>query len=114
MLHACVLDFKGSWDSKLHLMEFSYKQFPSNYWNGIFEALYGKRCRSSLCSDEVGERELVGPELVRFTNEAVQKIQARMHTAQSRQKSYADVRRKSLEFEIGEPVFLKVATMKGM
>ena len=67
-----------------------------------------------LCWYEVGERELVGPELVRLTNEVVQKIRARMRTAQSRQKSYADVRRKSLEFERGNPVFLKVAPMKGV
>ena len=60
------------------------------------------------------ERELVGPELVRLTNEAVQKIRARMRIAQSRQKSYVDVMRRSLEFEIGDPVFLKVAPMKGV
>ena len=49
-----------------------------------FEALNGKRCRSPLCLDEVGERELVGPKLMRVTNEAVQKIRARMHNAQSK------------------------------
>ena len=115
MLRACVLDFKESWDSKLHLMEFSYNNsFQATIGMAPFEALYGKRCRSPLCWDEVGERELVGPELVRLTNEAVQKIRARMRTAQSRQKSYADVRRKSLEFEVGDPVFLKVAPMKGV
>ena len=79
-----------------------------------FEASYGKRCRSSLCWDEVGERELVGPELVCMTNEVVQKIRARMHTAQSRQKSYFDVKCRNLEFEEGDPVFLKVAPMKGV
>ena len=68
---------------------------------------------SKLCWDEVGERELVGPELVQLTNEAVQKIRARMHTVQSRQKSYANVRRRSLEFKIGNLVFLQVAPMKG-
>ena len=115
MLRACVLDFKESWDSKLHLMEFSYNNsFQATIGMAPFEALYGKRCRSPLCWDEVGEKELVGPELVRLTNEAVQKIRARMRTAQSRQKSYADVRRKSLEFEVGDPVFLKVAPMKGV
>ncbi|KAL0533446.1 hypothetical protein IC582_030286 [Cucumis melo] len=56
----------------------------------------------------------MGPELVQSTNEAIQKIRSRMHTAQSRQKSYADVRRKDLEFEVGDKVFLKVAPMRGV
>ncbi|KAL4032934.1 hypothetical protein IC575_006017 [Cucumis melo] len=64
--------------------------------------------------DEVGEQRLMGPELVQSTNEAIQKIRSRMHTAQSRQKSYADVRRKDLEFEVGDKVFLKVAPMRGV
>ena len=96
-------------------MEFSYNNsFQATIGMAPFEALYGKRCRSPLCWDEVGERELVGPDLVRVTNEAIQKIRVRMRTAQSRQKSYADVRRRNLEFEEGDPVFLKVAPMKGI
>ena len=96
-------------------MEFSYNNsFQATIGMAPFEAMYGKRCRSPLCWDEVGERELVGPKLVRLTNEAVQKIRARMCTTQSRQKSYADVRRKSLEFETGDLVFLKMAPMKGV
>ncbi|KAA0067099.1 pol protein [Cucumis melo var. makuwa] len=79
-----------------------------------FEALYDKCCRSPVCWGEVGEQRLVGPELVRSTNEAIQKIRSRMHTAQSRQKSYADVRRKDLEFEVGDKVFLKVAPVRGV
>ena len=74
MLCAWVLDFRGSWDSILHLMEFSYNNnFQATIGMTLFEVLYGKRCRSPLCWDKVGERELVGPELVRLTNEAVQK-----------------------------------------
>ncbi|KAL4032914.1 hypothetical protein IC575_005997 [Cucumis melo] len=79
-----------------------------------FEALYGKCCRSRFLWGEVGEQRLMGPELVQSTNEAIQKIRSRMHTAQSRQKSYADVRRKDLEFEVGDKVFLKVAPMRGV
>ncbi|XP_038902486.1 uncharacterized protein LOC120090662 [Benincasa hispida] len=79
-----------------------------------FEALYGKCCRSPVCWDEVGEQKLLGPELVQTMNEAIQKIRARMLTVQSRQKSYADVRRMDLEFEVGGKVFLKVAPMKGV
>ncbi|KAL0560323.1 hypothetical protein IC582_000724 [Cucumis melo] len=115
MLRACALEFPGSWDSHLHLMEFAYNNsYQATIGMAPFEALYGKCCRSPVCWDEVGEQRLMGPELVQSTNEAIQKIRSRMHTAQSRQKSYADVRRKDLEFEIGDKVFLKVAPMKGV
>ncbi|KAL4018186.1 hypothetical protein IC575_021776 [Cucumis melo] len=79
-----------------------------------FEALYGKCCRSPVCWGEVGEQRMLGLELVRTTNAAIQKIRACMLTAQSRQKSYADVRRKDLEFDVGDMVFLKVAPVKGV
>ncbi|KAL0537392.1 hypothetical protein IC582_026370 [Cucumis melo] len=115
MLRACALEFPGSWDSHLHLMEFAYNNsYQATIGMAPFEALYGRCCRSPVCWGEVGEQRLMGPELVQSTNEAIQKIRSRMHTAQSRQKSYADVRRKDLEFEIGDKVFLKVAPMKGV
>ncbi|KAA0047446.1 pol protein [Cucumis melo var. makuwa] len=115
MLRACALEFPGSWDSHLHFMEFAYNNsFQATIGMAPFEALYGKCCRSPVCWSEVGEQRLMGPELVQSTNEAIQKIGSRMHTAQSRQKSYADVRRKDLEFDVGDKVFLKVASMKGV
>ncbi|KAL0556488.1 hypothetical protein IC582_005002 [Cucumis melo] len=115
MLRACALEFPGSWDSHLHLMEFAYNNsYQATIGMAPFEALYGKCCRSLVCWGEVGEQRLMGPELVQSTNEAIQKIRSRMHTAQSRQKSYADVRRKDLEFEVGDKVFLKVAPMRGV
>ncbi|KAL0549347.1 hypothetical protein IC582_013828 [Cucumis melo] len=115
MLRACALEFPGSWDSHLHLMEFAYNNsYQATICMAPFEALYGKCCRSPVCWGEVGEQRLMGPELVQSTNEAIQKIRSRMHTAQSRQKSYADVRRKDLEFEVGDKVFLKVAPMRGV
>ncbi|KAL0544208.1 hypothetical protein IC582_019321 [Cucumis melo] len=115
MLRACALEFPGSWDSHLHLMEFAYNNsFQATIGMAPFEALYDKCCRSPVCWGEVGEQRLMGPELVQSTNEAIQKIRSCMHTAQSRQKSYADVRRKDLEFDVGDKVFLKVAPMKGV
>ncbi|KAL0543870.1 hypothetical protein IC582_018975 [Cucumis melo] len=115
MLRACALEFPGSWDSHLHLMEFAYNNsYQATIGMAPFEALYGRCCRSPVCWGEVGEQRLMGPELVQSTNEAIQKIRSRMHTAQNRQKSYSDVRRKDLEFEIGDKVFLKVAPMKGV
>ncbi|KAL0536908.1 hypothetical protein IC582_025871 [Cucumis melo] len=115
MLRACALEFPGSWDSHLHLMEFSYNNsFQDTIGMAPFEALYRKCCRSPVCWGEVSEQRLMGPELVQSTNEAIQKIRSRMHTAQSRQKSYADMRRKDLGFDVGDKVFLKVASMKGV
>ncbi|KAL0539756.1 hypothetical protein IC582_023972 [Cucumis melo] len=115
MMRACVLEFSGSWDSHLHLMEFAYNnRYQATIGMAPFEALYGKCCRSPVCWGEVGEQRVLGPELVQTTNAVIQKIRARMLTAQSRQKSYADVRRKVLEFEVGDMVFLKVAPMKGV
>ncbi|KAA0040677.1 pol protein [Cucumis melo var. makuwa] len=93
---------------------FTSKFWKEYYWHGTIEALYGKCCRSPVCWGEVGEQRLMGPELVQSSNEAIQKIRSRMQTAQSRQKSYADVRRKDLEFDVGDKVFLKVAPMKGV
>ncbi|TYJ96331.1 pol protein [Cucumis melo var. makuwa] len=115
MLRACVLEFSASWDSHLHLVEFTYNNsYQATIGMTPFEALYGRCCRSPVCWGEIGERRLLGPELVQTTNATIQKIKARMLTTQSRQKSYADIRRKDLEFDVGDMVFLKVAPMKGV
>ena len=79
-----------------------------------FEVLYGRPCRSPACWMDYGEKLLLGPELVQQTNELVKKIQQRLVTAQSRQKSYADKRRRPLTFKIGDYVYLKVSPTKGI
>ena len=64
-----------------------------------YELLYGRKCRSPLHWDEAGESSYLGPELVQRANEeAIGKIRARMLAAQSRQKSYADAKRKDVQF----------------
>ena len=73
-----------------------------------YEALYGRPCRSPLCWTEVGESSITIPDMIRDTSEKVSLIRQRLLMAQSRQKSYADVRRRPLEFEVGDHVFLKV------
>ena len=78
-----------------------------------YEALYGRACRSSLCWIKVGESSIIGPNLIGDTSEKVSLIR-RILTAQSRQKSYADVRRRPLEFEVGDHVFLKVMPKRGV
>jgi hypothetical protein len=115
MLRLCVLDFKGNLIQFLPLVEFAYNNsFQATIGMAPYEALYGRKCRSPLYWDEVGERQLLGPEIVQGTKDKIALIRKRMLTAQSRQKSYADRRRHNLEFEIGDQVFLKVSPMKGV
>ncbi|GJS58704.1 putative reverse transcriptase domain-containing protein [Tanacetum coccineum] len=77
-------------------------------------ALYGRKCRSPVCWAEVGDARLTGPELVHETTEKIVQIKQRMQAARDRQKSYADVRRKPLEFQVGDRVMLKVSPWKGV
>ena len=79
-----------------------------------YEALYGSPCRSPTCWFEAGENSLFGPEIVRETIEKIQLIREMLRMAQSRQKSYADRRRRPLEFQKGDYVFLKVSPKKGV
>ncbi|XP_020243322.1 uncharacterized protein LOC109821553 [Asparagus officinalis] len=77
-----------------------------------YEVLYGRRCRSPICWDQVGERMLLSPEIVHITTKKIQQIRERLCIAQSRQKSYADNRRRKLEFEVGNHIFLRVSPIK--
>ncbi|XP_015965106.1 uncharacterized protein LOC107488841 [Arachis duranensis] len=79
-----------------------------------YEALYGRKCQSSLFWYETGERSLLGPEMIAETTEQIKKIRSRMLIAQSSQKNYANQRRKPLEFEEGEHVFLKFTPTTGV
>ncbi|GJV57352.1 putative reverse transcriptase domain-containing protein [Tanacetum coccineum] len=115
MLRACVMDFGGSWDTHLPLVEFSYN---NSYHTSIkcapFEALYGRKCRSPVIWTEVGENQLIGPEIVQEMTEKIIQIKERLKTARSSQKSYVDKRRKPLEFKVGDRVLLKVSPWKGV
>ena len=79
-----------------------------------FEALYGRKCRTPLNWIEPDERRYFGIDFVTEAKEQVRIIQQHMKTAQSRQKSYADKRRRPLTFEVGDYVYLKVSPMKGV
>ncbi|GKB86352.1 putative reverse transcriptase domain-containing protein [Tanacetum coccineum] len=115
MLRACVIDFGGNWDVHLPLAEFSYN---NSYHTSIrcapFEALYGRKCRSPVLWAEIGECSLIGPELVQETTDKVVVIKEKLKAARDHQKSYADNRRKPLEFEVGDRVILKVSPWKGV
>ena len=82
MLRMCALDFKGSWDKNLPLIEFSYNNsYHASIGMPPYEALYGRKCRSPLYWDEVGERRVLGPELVQQTQEKVDLIRQRLVAA---------------------------------
>ncbi|GJW90870.1 putative reverse transcriptase domain-containing protein [Tanacetum coccineum] len=115
MLRACLIDFGNGWDRHLPLVEFLYN---NSYHTSIkvapYEALYGRKCRSPVCLAEVGEAQLTKPEIIHETTENIFKIRDRMQAARDGQKSYADKRRRPLEFEVGDKVMLKVAPWKGV
>ncbi|GKC99022.1 hypothetical protein Tco_1169297 [Tanacetum coccineum] len=94
----------GSYNNSYHA---SIKAAP-------FEALYGQKCRSPVCWAEVGEVQLTGPEIVQETTEKVIQIKQRIQAARDRQKSYADLKRKPMEFQVGDRVMLKVSPWKGV
>ena len=101
MLRACALDYGSSWDDNLPYSEFSYNNgYQASLKMAPFEALYGRRCRTPLMWDEVGDRQLFGPDLIKESEEKVKLIRDRLKVAQSRQKSYADSKRKEVVYEI--------------
>ncbi|GJZ35721.1 reverse transcriptase domain-containing protein [Tanacetum coccineum] len=115
MLRACVIDFGNGWDRHLPLVEFSYNNsYHTSIKAAPFEALYGRKCRSPVCWAKVGEAQLTRLEIIHETTEKIFKIRDRMQAARDRQKSYADKRRRPLEFEVGDKVMLKVAPWKGV
>jgi hypothetical protein len=79
-----------------------------------FEALYGRRCTTPLNWSQAGEREIFGPDLVLEVEEKARIIKKNLDAAQARQKSYDDKRRKPLQFEVGDHVYLKVSPTKGV
>jgi hypothetical protein len=115
MLRACVLDFDKGWDKHLPLAEFSYNNsYHASIKAAPFEALYGRKCRSPICWDEPEDRLLTGPEIIQETTDKILRIKEHLINARSRQKSYADNRRKPLEFEVGDSVMLKISPWKGV
>ena len=79
-----------------------------------YEALYERKCKTLICWDEVGERNLNDIELIEVTLVKIRIIQDRLKVSQDRKKSYADTRKRELEFEVRDMVFLKIAPWKGV
>jgi hypothetical protein len=115
MLRACALQSGGSWDKSLPYAEFSYNNsYEASLKMSPFEALYGRKCRTPLYWDQTGERQFFGPELIQEAEEQVRIIRENLRVAQTRQKSYADNRRRPMELEEGDHVYLKVSPLRGM
>ncbi|GJS77047.1 putative reverse transcriptase domain-containing protein [Tanacetum coccineum] len=114
MLRACVIDFGKGWETHLPLVEFSYNNsYHASIKATPFEALYGRKCRSPVCWTEVGDVQLTGPEIIHETTEKIVQIRQRLQAARDRQRSYANVRRKPLEFQVGDRVMLKILKRVG-
>ncbi|GJR17090.1 putative reverse transcriptase domain-containing protein [Tanacetum coccineum] len=115
MLRAYAIDFGKGWVNHLPLVEFSYNNsYHASIKAAPFEALYGRKCRSPVCWTEVGEAQILGPELIQETTEKIVQIKQRMQAARDRQKSYANLKRKLMEFQVGDKVMLKVSPWKGV
>ena len=99
----CVIDFKGFQNDHLPLIEFAYKNsYHSNIQMAPYEALYGRRYRSPVGWFEVGETNLIGPDSVLYAMEKMLLLRKRLKTTQIHQKSYANVRRRELEFQVND------------
>nr|GEZ97145.1 putative reverse transcriptase domain-containing protein [Tanacetum cinerariifolium] len=115
MLRACAINFGKGWVNHLPLVEFSYNNsYHATIKAAPFEALYGRKCRSHICWTEVGEAQILSPELIQETTEKIVQIKQRMQAARDRQKSYTDLKRKPMEFQVGDKVMLKVSPWKGV
>ena len=110
MFRGCVIEFSGSWDRYIPLIEFSYNNsFQSSIGMAPYEALYGWKCRTPVCWMELNEHKVIGPDIVKDTEEKLQVIRKRLKVASDRQKSYVDLKKRDIEYEVGDKVFLKVS-----
>jgi hypothetical protein len=112
MLRGCALKYRKSWDKSLPYAEFSYNNsYQASVKMAPYEALYGRQCGTPLFWSQTGESQVFGPEVLKDAVKQVQMVRESLKVAQSRQKSYADKRRRDLSFEIGDFVYLKVCPM---
>nr|GFC42721.1 reverse transcriptase domain-containing protein [Tanacetum cinerariifolium] len=115
MLRACTIDFEKGWVNHLPLVEFSYNNsYHASIKAAPFEALYGRKCRSPVCWTEVREAQILGLELIQEMIEKIVQIKQRMQAARDQPKSYTDLKRKPMEFQVEDKVMLKVSPWKGV
>ncbi|GJS30878.1 putative reverse transcriptase domain-containing protein [Tanacetum coccineum] len=112
MLRACVLDFGKNWDRHLPLVEFSYNNsYHTSIKAAPFEALYRRKCRSPVCWAEVGDAQHTCPAIIHETSEKIIQIKSKIQADRDRQKSYANIRRKPIVFQVGDMVIERVRTV---
>jgi hypothetical protein len=115
MLRSCALKHSGSWDKSLPYAEFSYNNsYQASLKMAPFEALYGRKCRTPLYWSQTGESQLFGTDIIKEAERQVQIIRENLKIAQSRQKSYADGKRRDVSFQEGDYVYLKVSPIRGL
>ncbi|KAA3483692.1 DNA/RNA polymerases superfamily protein [Gossypium australe] len=113
MLRCCVLEFEGTWERYLPLVKFAYNNsFQSSIKMAPYEALYGRKCRTPLYWTELSENKIHGVDWIKETEQKVVLIKNNLKATSDRQKSYADLKRKDIEFQVGDRVFLKVSLWK--
>jgi hypothetical protein len=109
------LQYGRSWDKSLPYAEFSYNNsYQESLKMAPFETLYGRRCQTLLFWNETGEQKVFGPNILQEAEKQVHMVRENLRVTQSRQKSYADHRRRKLSFEVGDFVYLKVSPMRGL
>jgi hypothetical protein len=115
MLRACVMEYLGSWDKNLPWAEFSYNNScQESLKMAPLEALYGRQCRTPLNWIKSGEKAIFGPDIVDEAEATVRRIQGNLKATNSHQESYANKRRRPLQFEARDHIYLKVSPMKGV
>ncbi|KAA3466689.1 reverse transcriptase [Gossypium australe] len=113
MLRCCILEFESTREKHLPLIEFAYNNsFQSSIKMAPYEALYGRKCRTALYWTELGENKIHGVGLIKETERKVKVIRDNLNVVSNHQKSYADLKRKDIKFEVGDKVFLKVSPWK--
>jgi hypothetical protein len=102
-------------DKRLPDAEFSYNNsYQANLKMSPFQALYGRSCRTPLQWDQPGEKQVFGPDIFLEAEENIKMVRENLKVAQSRQRSYADTRRRELSFEVEDFVYLKVSPIRGV
>jgi hypothetical protein len=115
MSRVYALQYGRSWDKSLPYTEFLYNNScQESLTMAPFEMLYSRRCRTPMFWNEIGERQVFGPDIIQEAKKQVRQVRENLKVSQSRQKSYTDRRQRELSFEVGDFVYLKVSPMRGL
>jgi hypothetical protein len=114
MLRACVFTYGKNREDNLAFVEFSYNNgYQTSLKKAPFEVLYGRKCRTLMMWSEVEDRVIESPDFIKAVEKKIAEVCENLRIAQSRQKSYADKRRRELKFDVGDHLYLKVSPIHG-